>query len=176
MSLKPVPIDGNGWKLLDRGSEVLCDRISLTTASLDVSFPEDIKGCACYVESGTVVVRGTSPNSKVYLDAEAAVEGSGVVTIPATAHGLTANDTVTFYGPTNYSGPYTIDAVTSDTFDIVADYEAETFSVTDYAVGYRDARISNGQSFSVPVAVVADTTVFTLSSTSTAVVSILAWR
>lgn len=177
MSLKPVPVDANGWKLLDRGSEVLCDRISLTTASLAVKFPEDIKGCACYVESGTLIVRGTTPNSRVYLDAEAAVDaGGGEVTIPALAHGLTQNDSVVFHGPTNYSGPYTIASVTTDTFNITATYEAETFSSTDYCVGYRDARIANAQSFSVPVAKAADTTVFTLSSTSTAVVSILAWR
>lgn len=187
MAIKPVPVDANGWKLLDRGSEQFDDRIALTTTPLTLKLGRDIKGLSIYVESGTVIKRGTSPISVAYLDAAAVVDaGDGEVTIAATGHGFTAADTVEIYGTTNYDTgttdneaaqtAVTLESVTTDTFNIAATYVEETISATAYAIGYRDSQHPAASSFDVPVSVPAMTPICILSASTTAVISITAWR
>jgi hypothetical protein len=176
MSIRPSPSDANGNKLIDTGSQILTDRISLTTATRAIQFGEDIKGLILYVESGTVIIRGVAAFGKEFLDAEAAIDaGGGDVTLNADGHGFTTGDSVTITGTTNYDGTYTITAAT-DTITITATYVAETIPATAYMVGYRDARLAAASTWSLPVAVHENTTVCTLSAATTAVVSIVAWR
>jgi hypothetical protein len=176
MSLRPSPTDANGHTLIDTGSQILSDRISLTTATRAIQFGADIKGLILYVESGTVILRGVAAFGKEYFDAEAAVdEGDGTVTLNADGHGFLTGSTVTISGTTNYDGTYTITAAT-DTITITATYVEETLPATAYMVGYRDAQLAAASTWSLPVAVHENTTVCTLSASSTAVVSIVAWR
>ena len=66
------------------------------------------------------------------LDASAAADqGSDVIRIPATAHGMSAGNSVTISGSTNYDGNHVITAVAANTFDIIANYTAETFGGTE---------------------------------------------
>lgn len=184
---KPVPVDANGWKLLDRGSEVFTDRIALTTVDHVLRFGRDIKGCSVYVESGTVIKRGVEPISVAYLDAEAAVDNEdGTVTLAATAHGFTQDDSVEIYGTTNYDTgaddreesqtALNLDSVATDSVTITATYVAETPPATAYMIGYRDSQHAALSSFDIPVVVEKMQPVCTLSASSTAVVSITAWR
>ena len=66
------------------------------------------------------------------LDNAAAVDaGSGVVTIPSTAHGFAVGSQVYISGSTNYDGMHTITAVAANTFNINAAYVEETFDGTE---------------------------------------------
>lgn len=187
MSIKPVPVDANGWKLLDRASEIFTDRISLTTAEKTIYFGRDIKGCAFYVESGTVIDRGVQPVSVAFLDNSAVVDvEDGTVTLAATGHGFTAGDFVEIYGTTNYDTgvddreasqtPVELESVATDTVTITATYVAETIAAGAYLVGYRDAQHVAASSWTIPIAVERMTPICTLSASSTAVVSIILWR
>ena len=81
------------------------------------------------------VLRGSGTGAMVVtLDNAAAVDaGSGLVTIPATGHGLAVGTPVYISGTTNYDGLYEIAAVATNTFDIRATYAAETFAGTETA-------------------------------------------
>ena len=66
------------------------------------------------------------------LDNAAAVDaGSGLVTIPLTAHGFSAYSHIGIRGSTNYDGTHVIQAVATNTFNIYATYVAETFAGTE---------------------------------------------
>lgn len=66
------------------------------------------------------------------LDNAAAVDaGSGLVTIPLTAHGYKAESHISIRGSTNYDGTYEIQSVATNTFNILATYVAETFINTE---------------------------------------------
>jgi len=66
------------------------------------------------------------------LDHVAAVDATGgIVTIPCTGHGYAAGSMIGIRGSTNYNGVYEIVAVDTDTFNVYADYVAETFINTE---------------------------------------------
>jgi len=66
------------------------------------------------------------------LDNSAAVDAWGwEVTIPLTANWYSADETITLSWTINYDWTYTIISVTTDTFNITATYNAETFVWTE---------------------------------------------
>lgn len=65
------------------------------------------------------------------LDAAAAVDATPEVTFPSTAHHIQLGMQVTIAGTTNYNGTHLVVSVTTDTFNIVATYAAETFAGTE---------------------------------------------
>lgn len=187
MPIKPVPRDANGWNLLDRASEIFTDRISLTTAEKTIYFGRDIKGCAFYVESGTVIDRGVKSASVSFLDNAAVVDNEdGTVTLAATGHGFTAGDFVEIYDTDNYDTgtndreelqtAIELESVATDTITITATYVEETIAVGAYLVGYRDAQHAAASSWTIPIAINRMTPVCTLSASETAVVSVIMWR
>lgn len=64
-------------------------------------------------------------------NAAAVDKGGGLVGIPSTAHGLSANENITISGTTNYNGNEDIVSVTPNEFVITASYVAETFAGTE---------------------------------------------
>ena len=187
MPIKPVPHDANSWKMEDRGTQAMGDVQTIGSSFVPIRFGRDIKGLIFYVVSGEVSYLGVEPASYISLDASAVVDaGGGEVTIAATAHGLTAADTVEIYGTTNYDTgttdveaaqtPVTIESVTTDTFNITATYVAETPSGA-YAVGYRDPVIPAGAALSVPVVEgTVGTIICYLKAATSAVVNFYPWR
>jgi hypothetical protein len=67
------------------------------------------------------------------LDALAATDqGNDVVRIPITAHGMTAGNSITISGSSNYDGNHVITNVPSaNAVDIIVDFAAETFAGTE---------------------------------------------
>jgi len=66
------------------------------------------------------------------LDVSAAIDATGgIVTIPLTANWYSEDEVITIAGSTNYDGTYTILSATTDTFNITATYNAETFAWTE---------------------------------------------
>jgi len=180
MGLKSVPVDENGRRLVDRGSDLGCDLRTLDTNWLDIQFIHDIKGLTIAVESGTVYFDGTMDSSKAWLDNAAAVDsGGGTVTLAAAAHGF-AHDgsaTCTISGTTNYDGTFTILAAsTADNIVITDTFVAETIPATAYATGRRYPTRTAGQSIEIPTAVDPDTTVISLKAATTATISLWPWR
>ena len=79
-----------------------------------------------------VYVSGYDRDNVKLLDNAAAVDATGwIVTIPLTANGYSEDEVVTIAWSTNYNGNYTIVAVATDTFNITATYNAETFAWTE---------------------------------------------
>lgn len=65
-------------------------------------------------------------------NAAAADQGSDVVRIPITGHGMTAGNSITINGSTNYDGNHVITNVPDvNNVDIIANYTAETFGGTE---------------------------------------------
>ena len=179
-ALKPVPVDSNGRRLVDRGSDLGCDIRSLDTNWLAIQFPVDLKGLTVGVISGTVYLDGTMDVSKAWFDAAAAVDsGGGTVTIAAANHGF-AHDgtaTVTIYGTTNYDGSEVLLAASdANNLVITATYVAENILATAYAIGRRYPYLTVGQSIDFPIAKNADTTYCSLKASTTAVVALFGWR
>lgn len=75
--------------------------------------------------SGTGAMSGTLDN------AAATDQGSGLVRIPITGHGIVAGSHVYISGSTNYDGDYVVAAVATDTIDVYATFTAETFAGTE---------------------------------------------
>lgn len=67
------------------------------------------------------------------LDALAAADqGADVVRIPITAHGMTAGNSLTIIGSTNYDGNWVITNIPDvNNVDIICNYAAETFAGTE---------------------------------------------
>lgn len=75
---------------------------------------------------------GTGKPMHTTLDNDVAVDaGSGVVTIPCTAHGYSALSHLGIRGSTNYDGTYELISVATNSFNIYATYVAETFAGTE---------------------------------------------
>ena len=109
--IKSVPEDGSRNPLLDSGSELGTDLITLTTNWQDLIFPIDVKQVSVYVVSGILVLRGTVPIHRSYLDAAAVVDNlDGTVTIAAALHGLTIGDDATFYNTDYFDGTWELEA------------------------------------------------------------------
>jgi hypothetical protein len=178
MGIKPGPLDDNGWRLLDSGTELGTDLITLTTGWQNLIFPIDVKQVSVYVVSGTLVLRGTVPIHRSYLDAAAVVNsGGGVVTIAATGHGLTDGDPVTFPTLTDYPGDYTVLAAgDADHIAITATYVAKTPAVTDYALGYVDPTYAAGAEPRLPLAVGAETVMAQVKASVACVISVAVVR
>lgn len=71
---------------------------------------------------------GTGKAMHHTLDNATAVDaGSGIVTIPLTAHGYSAESHIGIRGSTNYDGTYEIISVATNTFNIYATYVVEEF-------------------------------------------------
>ena len=177
---------------------------TITIAAADHGFADGtsitIYGTDFYNETVTVLAAGDADNLVVTptahvatLDDVAAVDsGGGTVTLAAEGHGFLAGDTVTIASTTNYNGVEVLAAGTdADNLVITAAYVAETISTatatglvqevfpatTAYALGRRyPSRTTTSSPFVWPIAVAADTTVFSLKSAATATVSIIAWR
>lgn len=67
-------------------------------------------------------------------NAAAADQGNDVVRIPITGHGMTAGNSLTIIGSTNYDGNWVITNVNdANTVDIICNYTAETFAGTEIA-------------------------------------------
>lgn len=65
-------------------------------------------------------------------NAAAADQGLDVVRIPITAHGMTAGNSLTIIGSTNYDGNWVITNIPDvNNVDIIVDYAAETFAGTE---------------------------------------------
>ncbi|NNK57420.1 MAG: hypothetical protein HKP44_08935, partial [Desulfofustis sp.] len=65
-------------------------------------------------------------------NAAAADQGSDVVRIPITGHGMTAGNSLTIIGSTNYDGNHVITNVPDvNNVDIIVNYTAETFAGTE---------------------------------------------
>lgn len=114
-----------------------------TSAFVDIVLTQDVEAVSVFVNSGTLIYRGTTPGARVYLDAVAVENaGGGKVDLVSTAHGCTIGDSI--YIPmgqlVNYSGAYVLQAGgTVDRLRIIATYVAETPAVGAYINGYRDA-------------------------------------
>lgn len=146
----PVPVDDNGFALVDSATEWGGGLITLTTSFQELKFTRDIKSCSITVVSGTLVVRGDFPINRVPLNHSAVVDnGNGTVTIACTGHGFSDSDPVRFYNTSaegadliplpDYPDEYTILAAgDANNLVITADYTALTPITTDFALGYID--------------------------------------
>ena len=81
----------------------------------------------------SIVEEDDGTGATATLDAAAAVDkGGGLVGLPATGHGLTAGNTVTVSGSTNYDSTFTLDPTTSvNELVVPATFVAETFAGTE---------------------------------------------
>lgn len=162
----PTPVDDNRKRLVDRGSQALCDFQTIGASFRDVVVGLDVKGFLAVVASGTLTARGVLPVSVAYLDAAAVVNsGGGTVTIACAGHGFSDGDTVRFYQPygtsdgvhvplTQYPATYTVLAAgDADHIAITATYAAKTPTALYYAIGYRDLTYAVGEAFGLPIAV-----------------------
>lgn len=120
----PTPVDKNGRRLVDRGTQPLVDYQTIGATAQDIVVALDVKGFTCIVNTGTLTVRGVEPCSVAYLDAAAVVDNlDGTVDITATGHGFTDGDDITIHGTTYYDG----------TWEVLAAGDADSLFVTPTA-------------------------------------------
>ena len=82
---------------------------------------------------GTMHASGTAAFNTTLDNAAAVDAGSGLVTIPSTAHGFKVGSHIGIRGSTSYDGIYELIAVAANTFNIYAIYVAETFAGSEMA-------------------------------------------
>ncbi len=66
MARKPVPVDDNGWKLLDRGTDLFTTRVTgIDDTGEDIALSVDYKQIIVHIESGPdiAIVTGTVTDS-----------------------------------------------------------------------------------------------------------------
>jgi len=115
-SLSPATYYFIGWNSLSsdganapyygNSPSVASEQVSVTTDATNNRIKMEV-----YYNGGDVTA---------YADA-----GSGLVTVTASAHGLSNGDSVWLRGTTNYTGVYTISNVTTNTFDITATWVSD---------------------------------------------------
>lgn len=179
-TLKPVPATDNNRDLLDRGSEIMTNRVLLTGTEQAITLPSDVKEVMVEFESGTVVgtVRGTLPGTKITLDNEAAesADAGASTELNADANALVVGTEVIIEGTAHYDGTHTL-LTPSDAnhIKIGVAYVAETIPGTATALGFRTANITaDGVWHSWPICKQSDTAVIYLTGSDYC--SITAWR
>lgn len=140
LALRPYEIAGTFNGILSNSLKLV--RLPITTA---FKFPAAMDGSSFYAATRATaqavfslkkngVQFGTCTFEPDFtIDAAAAVDkGSGLVGIPATAHGLSTGQKIVLSGTTNYDGTYELDATSStNEMVITATYAAETFGGTE---------------------------------------------
>ena len=114
MGIKPCPVDDNGRRLLDSGTDLTTSRTNITDAWKAIQFVNDIKAFSVRIDSvsaGKVAFRGTLPGNKEWLAATAVIDnGDGTVTLTtATNHNYTVGDDCEIHGPAYYSGTWPLE-------------------------------------------------------------------
>lgn len=98
---------------------------------LDLDLHSGLSLVSAYPMDQEFHASGTAAMATTLDNAAAVNAGSGLVTMPATAHGFKVGTTVAISGSTNYDGLYEIQAVAANTFNIIATFTAETFAGTE---------------------------------------------
>lgn len=179
-TLKPVPVDSNGRRLVDRGSVIGCDLRSLDTNWLEISFPVDIKGLIIDIVSGTVYLDGTLQGSKAWVAHGDVVDvGAGKISVESPGHGFVSGQTVTFVNAGYITGNRVLTSGTdADTLEWTQTYAALHIEANAaYVLGHRYPSYTGPVVLPpIPVAVEPDTVICSMKASTTAVVGFTFWR
>lgn len=187
---KPVPIDDQNWRLLDRCSEVFTNRFTIGAGNTSIFMAYDFKVILIHYESGTTLftLRGSIPGRKWFFTETASVtaDGGNHTTLHSTGHGFTAGDSVQIVGcvkTTDHTtvlvpdGTYVLQAGSHDAdhIEVHSTYIAGTPDSTGYIIGYRDAVLtSDGYTLQLPLVATAGAIPFYLATSCT--VSVICGR
>ena len=109
LDTNPGPRDRDGVMMPDRCTEAFFHAETLTETAKAVILASDCKEFALIVKTGTLVLRGQCPGTRVLLAASAAVDHTTYVSLTtAVAHGFTVGDEVKIKGPVNYDGTWPV--------------------------------------------------------------------